>query len=495
MAARLTAKGSSMAEAYQNYIGGEWVDAQSGAVFENINPADISETVGTHPESGREDALAAIRAAEEALPAWRAMSAPARGKILFKAAQILEARAEEVGRDLTREEGKTLPEGKGETLRAVELLEWYAGEARRLTGETYPSGQPNTFLYTVKEPLGVVGLITPWNFPIAIPAWKALPALVAGNTVVLKPASLAPISSVHLARVLEEAGLPPGTLNLVAGPGGAVGDELAVNPAVKAVSFTGSNAVGTRLYEAVTARGAKCQCEMGGKNPVIVLEDADIEKAVDTVVAGAMWSTGQKCTATSRVFIHRSIEQAFTDLLIEKVKALKVGDGSKEGTQIGPAVDERQLKSVLGYIEIGKNEGAEIAAGGRRLTGGDYDKGYYVEPTVFTGVRSGMRIAQEEIFGPVVAVMPFETFDEAMDAANDVEYGLSASIVTGDLQRTFEYIDRIEAGIVHVNAQTAGAEVQVPFGGYKGSSTGTREQGNAAVEFYTQIKTVYLHFD
>ena len=234
---------------------------------------------------------------------------------------------------------------------------------------------------------------------------------------------------------------------------------------------------------------------MGGKNPVIVLEDADIEKAVDTVAAGAMWSTGQKCTATSRVFVHRSIEQAFTDLLIEKVKTLKVGDGSKEGTQIGPAVDERQLKSILGYIEIGKNEGAEIAAGGRRLTGGDYDKGYYVEPTVFTDVRSGMRIAQEEIFGPVVAVMPFETFDEAMDAANDVEYGLSASIVTGDLQRTFEYIDRIEAGIVHVNAQTAGAEVQVPFGGYKGSSTGTREQGNAAVEFYTQIKTVYLHFD
>ena len=485
-----------MAAKYQNYIGGEWVDAQSGAAFENINPADASEVVGVHPSSSREDVLSAIAAAEEAYPAWRAMSGPARGKILFKAAQILEARAEQVGRDLTREEGKTLAEGKGETLRAVELLEWYAGEARRLTGATYPSGQPNTFLYTVKEPLGVVGLITPWNFPIAIPAWKALPALVAGNTVVLKPASLAPISSVHLAKVLEEAGLPAGTLNLVTGPGSAVGDELAVNPAVKAVSFTGSNAVGTRLYGVVTGRGAKCQCEMGGKNPVIVLEDADVEKAVDTVVAGAMWSTGQKCTATSRVFVHRSIAQPFTDLLVEKVKALKVGDGSKEGVQIGPAVDERQLKSILNYIEIGKNEGAEIAAGGNRLTGGDYDKGYYVEPTVFVGASPQMRIAQEEIFGPVVAVMPFDAFEEAIEAANDVEYGLSASVVTGNLQRTFEYIDQIQAGIVHVNAQTAGAEVQVPFGGYKGSSAGwTREQGNAAVEFYTQTKTVYLHFD
>ena len=478
---------------HQNFIAGEW--RASSETCRNINPSDTGEVVGEYALADASDTERAIGAAAEAFPGWSGSGIQQRFDILDTIGAEILARKVELGRLLAREEGKTLPEAIGEAGRAGQIFKFFAGEALRLTGELVPSVRPGINVEITREPVGVVGIVTPWNFPIAIPAWKALPALVAGNTVVLKPASLAPISSVHLARVLEEAGLPPGTLNLVAGPGGAVGDELAVNPAVKAVSFTGSNAVGTRLYGAVTARGAKCQCEMGGKNPVIVLEDADVEKAVDTVVAGAMWSTGQKCTATSRVFVHRSIEQAFTDLLIEKVKALKVGDGSKEGTQIGPAVDERQLKSILGYIEIGKNEGAEIAAGGRRLTGGDYDKGYYVEPTVFTDVRSGMRIAQEEIFGPVVAVMPFETFDEAMDAANDVEYGLSASIVTGDLQRTFEYIDRIEAGIVHVNAQTAGAEVQVPFGGYKGSSTGTREQGNAAVEFYTQIKTVYLHFD
>ena len=347
----------------------------------------------------------------------------------------------------------------------------------------------------MKEPLGVVGLITPWNFPIAIPAWKALPALVAGNTVVLKPATLSPISSYHLVKALEEAGLPKGVLNMVTGPGRSVGDELVTNPAVKAVSFTGSNTVGTRLYDQVTGRGAKCQCEMGGKNPTIVLEDADLNVAVQQTLLGAMWSTGQKCTATSRVLVHKDVIGAFTEKIVAAAKALKVGNGLTDGVQIGPAVDESQLKNILNYIEIGKNEGAKLLAGGERLTGGDYDKGWFVQPTVFGDVDPQMRIAQEEIFGPVLGIIPIDDFDQAMEIANDVAFGLSASLITTNLKRAFEYVSRIQAGIVHVNAQTAGAEVQVPFGGYKGSSTGTREQGNVAVDFYTQIKTVYLHYD
>lgn len=484
-----------MTPTYLNYIGGKWVPAQSGETFENRNPADFHEIVGLHPNSGREDVLAAIRAAEEAFPAWRDLEAPKRGKILFRAAHILESRADEVARDLTREEGKTLPEAKAEVIRAVELFEFFGGEARRLCGETFPSGQPNTFLFTLKEPLGVVGLITPWNFPIAVPTWKLLPALISGNTVVLKPASLAPITAWHLVRVLEEAGLPPGVLNMVTGPGGVVGDEIATNPAIKAVSFTGSNAVGMRLYDTVTRRTAKCQCEMGGKNPLIVLEDADIEKAVDFAVAGAMWSAGEKCTATSRVLVHVSIAEPFTKRLVEKVRALRVGNGLVEGVQVCPVVDQNQLENILRYIEIGRSEGAELLTGGYRLTGDEYNKGYYVAPTVFGNVRPSMRIAQEEIFGPVVGIIPFRTFEEAIAIANDVTYGLSASLVTRDLRRTFEYIKQIQAGLVHVNAQTAGAEVQVPFGGYKGSSTGIREQGKVAVDFFTQMKTVYLHYD
>jgi len=289
--------------------------------------------------------------------------------------------------------------------------------------------------------------------------------------------------------------LPAGVLNMVTGPGGAVGAEIATNPRIKAVSFTGSNATGTGLYDTVTGRNAKCQCEMGGKNPVIVLADADLDKAVAQVIAGAILSTGQKCTATSRVLVEQAVADEFTDLLVEKVNAMEVGNGQREGVQVGPAVDQQQLDNILSYIEVGKSEGAEVLAGGTRLTGGEYDKGFYVEPTVFGGMTRSMRIAQEEIFGPVVGVIPVASFEEAMDIANDVEFGLSASIITRDLNRTFEYINGIQAGLVHVNAQTAGAEVQVPFGGYKGSSTGTREQGNVAVDFFTQIKTVYLHFD
>jgi aldehyde dehydrogenase (NAD+) len=484
-----------MAETYGNFIGGKWVRARSGRTFENVNPADTSEVVGLHADSGREDVQDAIRSAQEAFLSWRSLEPPKRGKVLFRAAQILESQADEVARDLTREEGKTLPEAKGEVLRAVELLEFFGGEARRICGETYPSGQPDTFLYTLREPLGVVGLITPWNFPIAIPCWKALPALVTGNTVVLKPASLAPLTAWHVVRVLEDAGLPPGVLNMVTGPGTTVGDEIATNPAIRAVSFTGSNAVGTRLHGAVTRRAAKCQCEMGGKNPLIVLKDADLDKAVGLTVAGAMWSTGQKCTATSRAIVEEPLVEKFTRRLVDSVQALRVGNGLHEGVQLGPVVDEHQMKSVLNFIEIGKNEGAALLAGGHRLTGGDYDRGYYVAPTVFGGMTPAMRIAQEEIFGPVVGVMGVSSFDEAVRIANDVSYGLSASLCTRDLQRTFDYIRRIEAGIVHVNAQTAGAEVQVPFGGYKASSTGIREQGHYALDFFTQVKTVYLHYD
>ena len=479
---------------YRNLIAGKWVAADSGERFDDVNPANTNDVVGSFPLAGRNEAQQAVAAAAAAFPDWRATPAPKRGKILLKAAQILENRAEQVAQDLTREEGKTLKEARGETLRAVEILEYFGGEARRLFGDTVPSAMPNTLLFTQREPLGVVALITPWNFPIAIPAWKMAPALVCGNTVVIKPASLTPLTTLNLVQCLEEAGLPPGVLNLVTGPGSTVGDEMVNHPSVRAVSFTGSDEVGTKLYSQVSRRAVKCQCEMGGKNPIIVLEDADLEKATDFSIDGAFWSAGQKCTAASRAIVMEPILDDYTKLLVGKTERLLVGDGMEDATQVGPLVDQSQLDRVLGYIQVGIDEGARLLTGGKRLSGPKYDRGFFVSPTIFGGVTPEMRIAQEEIFGPVLSVIAVKSFDEAIEVANGIKFGLSASIVTQNLARVFQYVNRIEAGQVHVNSTTAGAECHVPFGGVKGSSTGIREQGRVAIDFYTQLKTVYLHY-
>lgn len=483
-----------MSDAYRNLINGEWKASKSGEIFHTINPANNEEIVGSFQKSTVDDVREAIDAAHAAFPAWRAMHAGTRGDLLLKAAAILRTKVDDITAIMTKEMGKIVAETRGETLRAALVLEWAAGEGRRINGETFPSDQPNTFLYTVKEPLGVVGLITPWNFPIAIPAWKMAPALVTGNTVVIKPASNTPLTCIRLIEALVEAGLPPGVVNIVTGSGSVVGNEIVDNQKVKAISFTGSNAVGQDLYSRGSRRLAKVQCEMGGKNPIIVCEDADIDVAVACTVASAMLTTGQKCTACSRVIVMKSIMDIFLEKVLEEVKKYKVGDGFDESVKVGPQVDENQLNTVLEYIAIGKQEGATLAYGGQHLTTGAYAKGYFVEPTVFTNVTPDMRIAKEEIFGPVLAVMAANDLDDALSIANSVEYGLAASLHSKDIEKIHRFTQNIQAGLVHVNSGTIGAEVHVPFGGYKGSSTGSREQGTAAIDFYTQTKTVYLHY-
>lgn len=479
-------------QSYLNYIAGQWVPASDGATTKNINPANTDEVVGEFALGGRADAARAVEAAAKAFPGWANMPMPKRGDILNNAANLFEARANDIAEALTREEGKTLAESKGEVARGASLLRYYAGETMQPTGEVYPSVSPTTFLYAERVPLGVVALITPWNFPVAIPTWKVAPALAYGNTVVLKPAELTPLTAWHLVDVLEKAGLPPGVLNLLVGRGSQAGQELVENPLVKAISFTGSNEVGARIAAQATVRGAKVQLEMGGKNPVVVLADADLGKAVEITIAGAMLSTGQKCTATSRVVVQREVINEFRDRLTERAKSLKIGDGMKPDTYMGPLVSAEAEKTVLSYIELGKKEGARLLTGGEKLRGGEYDRGYFVAPTVFDQLTPEMRIAQEEIFGPVVGMIEAKDFDEAVRLANHTKFGLSASIVTRDLGLAMRFIREIEAGIVHINSQTAGAEPQVPFGGFKGSSSGSREQGKVAREFFTQIKTVYL---
>jgi len=447
--------------------------------------------VGKFAASGPEEVDAAVTAADEAYLSWRLSSPIARANILHKAANILESRIPDVGRELTREEGKTLKEGIGETTRAVQILRYYAGEAQQPSGEHYPSANPQTLLYTTREPLGVVAIITPWNFPIAIPAWKIAPALAFGNTVVFKPASLTPLTAVRLVEALAEAGLPPGVLNLVTGSADQVGDPLVRDPRVVAISFTGSNATGAELRKAAAERGAKLQLELGGKNPAIVLADADLEHALGQVVNGAMMSTGQKCTATSRAIVDRRVADQFTQMLTERIAGLKVGNPLAAETRIGPLIDERAADRVAGEVDAARTSGAELLVGGSRL-GGDLARGAFVAPALFAGVDANSRLGQEELFGPVLGVITVDDLDEAMAVANQVKFGLSASLFTRDLGRALDFARRIEAGIVHVNSETAGAEPQVPFGGMKGSSSYSREQGKSAREFFTQVKTVYL---
>ncbi len=483
-----------MPEIFLNYIAGKWVESKSGKTFANVNPADSTEIVGHFQASVPDDVVAACDAAAQAQSAWRAKPAPQRGEYLFKAAELLESRLAKLGEEMTREEGKTLPEAKGEVKRAINILRYFGGEGARQFSYQIPSERDNVFCYTLRKPLGTAALITPWNFPIAIPVWKLAPALVAGNTVVIKPASLAPLSSYRVIEALHEAGIPAGVINYVTGAGSAVGNALVEHPAIRAVSFTGSCGVGNSLYEKVTRRKLRVQLEMGGKNPTIVLKDADLDYAADVLINGAFFSTGQKCTACSRAIIEKSIYEPLLEKLLAKTRKLKVGNGLEAGIDIGPAVDAAQLETDLKYIDVARNEGALLLCGGNRLTSEKYEKGFFIEPTIFTGVTPEMRIAQEEVFGPVLGIMVANDFDDAMRLANGVKFGLSASIISRDLTRVHQFINGIEACLITVNLPTAGVEYQLPFGGTKESSFGMREQGPAALDFYTETSTVYMKY-
>ncbi len=476
-----------------NYIDGKWVDSRSGKTVERRNPARHDDLIGHTPLSSREELRAAVAAAKRAFPAWRETPAPARGKIIFRAAQIMTERKDELARLLTREEGKALSESQGELLRSINIMEYMAGEGRRLRGESLPSELARNFAYTLREPLGVVGLITPWNFPVAVPVWKIAPALVCGNTVVWKPSELTPFTSRLVVELFERAGLPAGVLNLVNGAGEEVGDELVEHLEVRGISFTGSCEVGSLVYSKGARRMKKIQCEMGGKNPVVVLDDADLELAAASTVMGAFGSTGQRCTATSRVVVTEPVADPFVALLVERTKRLKVGDGADPDVQVGPSVDEAQFNKVQEYLAIGKKEG-KLVCGGDRLRGAGYDAGYFTAPTIFDHVPPDARIAQEEIFGPVLSVIRVKNFDDAVAAANSIRYGLAASIFASDANSIFQFTERIECGILHINSPTVGGEAHVPFGGVKDTGVGGRETGSTAIDFYTDIKTVYVDY-
>jgi aldehyde dehydrogenase (NAD+) len=480
---------------YQNFIGGEWVPANSGRTFKNHNPADQREFVAEYPLSDAGETRAAVEAAAKAFAGWASQTPVARGRVLSKASQLLEARKPELAELLTREEGKTRAESTGEVQRTADIFRFFGGLSYTLGGQTFPHDLPHNLLYTVRQPLGVVALITPWNFPIAIPGWKLAPALVAGNAVVIKPASQAPALTLELAKILAEAGLPNGALNVVIGDGKTVGASLAGHADVAALSFTGSYGVGHVIYQQLAPRMARAQMEMGGKNPTLVLADADLDLAAKLVAIAGFGLTGQACTATSRVIVERSVAEAFTAKLVEKARAIKVGNGLTDGVTMGPAVNRQEFEGNLEYLEIAQSEGARLVWGGSRLTSGDLQHGYFMEPAVLSHVTPTMRIAREEVFGPVVGVIAVEDFDEAIRVANGVDVGLSASLVTRDVKKAMLYAERIQAGVVKINQISTGLALQAPFGGVKKSSTDSfKEQGAQAVDFYSRVKTVYLDY-
>ena len=484
---------ASQSTTHRIYIGGQWVDSVSGRTYQITNPAHMDSVVGTVQAAVVEDAEKAVEAAHDALASWSATPAPQRGSVLYRAFELMRDRQEEFARLITLEEGKPLPDARGEVKRSLNITEYAAGEGRRMFGYTTPSELSDTVAYTVRRPLGVVAIITPWNFPLAIPAWKIAPALVCGNTIVLKPASSTPLSAVKLVKLFEEAGLPPGVLNLVTGPGASVGDCLVAHPKVKGISFTGSTEIGSKLYGQAARTLKKVQCEMGGKNAVIVLADADMYHTLGGVVQAAFGSTGQRCTATSRVIVEESAYETFVEELIERTSKLTVGDGM-ESTDVGPAASEAQFQKIMEYIGIGTEEGAKLAYGGKALSGPEYEGGYYIQPTIFIDVDPRMRIAQEEIFGPVLTVFKAKDLDEAMEITNNVQFGLSSSIYTRDLPKAFRYVEEVEAGMVHINSPTLGGEVHLPFGGTKASGVGAREQGTEAVNFFSEVVTVYVDY-
>jgi len=471
----------------RNLVGGDWHEASGGATYEKRDPWRPDVTTGTFQASDARDADAAVDAAAGAARAWAALPAPARGAFLAKAADVLESRVERVAQDMTAEMGKPLREARLEAARAATILRYAAGEAWRPIGEVYAASVPLQRLYTLRRPLGVVALITPWNFPIAIPVWKLAPALVHGNTVVLKLAYDAPRTGLHVAEAFAEAGLPPGVLNVLTGPGSKVGAALVESPRVRALSFTGSVAVGHGVREKATARGCRVQLELGGQNPLVVAADAELDRAVEASYAGAFWSAGQKCTATRRILVHEDVYDDFREGLLARVAAGKVGDPSDPETEVGPLADERAMHEVLAAIERSRDEGGTVLAGGERAD----EAGYLVAPTVFEDVGDDALLSCEEVFGPVTALYRFSTLDEALERANAVPFGLSAALFTRDLNAVQRFSEELQAGILHVNSQTAGADVHVPFGGLKGSGFGPHEQGRAALEFFTETVTVY----
>jgi aldehyde dehydrogenase (NAD+) len=477
-------------ETFRNWIGGEWVAGSSGEWLDDINPADTRDIVARFPASTSADAEAALRAAVAAFPAWRKTSISARARILNKAADYLEANVDRFAVELTREQGKALNLARDEILRSAQTLRFYAVEGQSFAGEVFPQDDAGMIVYTEREPLGVVSAITPWNFPISIPARKIAPALITGNTVVFKPSSDAPLSGYRLTEALVEAGLPKGVLNFINGRSGDIGPVVTTPAVVRAISFTGSTAAGEQIHRSVGIT-TRTQMELGGKNPLIVMADADLDKAVDLAVKGGLSLSGQACTGTSRVLIMREVKAAFTEKLLAKIKTLRIGDGMSAGIDVGPLATAKQLETVLRYVEIGKRE-ASWLYGGERLTGPTYDRGYYVSPAVFTDVTQQMRIAREEIFGPVLALIEVEDYEDAIAKANDSEYGLSAAIATRNPALMHAFARDIEAGTVKINRTTTGNLINAPFGGVKRSSTSTfRESGRTGLEFYTQIKTIY----
>jgi aldehyde dehydrogenase (NAD+) len=478
---------------YDNYVGGRWAPATSGHTFENRNPANADDLIGVFPESTADDALRAIEAAREAFKTWRLVPAPKRAEMLFKTAQLIVERKEAFARDMTREMGKVLDETRGDVQEAIDMTFFLAGEGRRLYGQTVPSELPDKWAMSLRQPMGVCSIITPWNFPMAIPSWKIIPALVCGNTVVFKPSELTPLSAMNFVRVLEEAGVPPGVVNMVTG-GPIIGELLTTHQDVAVVSFTGSTAVGRSVNQNAAPYFKKVHLEMGGKNCIMVMEDANLELALEGCLWGGFGTTGQRCTAASRVIVHEQVHDAFVEQFVARAKALRVGDGLDPATQMGPSISEKQLHKVMSYVDIGAKEGARIACGGKRLDAGPYAKGYFHEPTVFVDVKPGMRIAREEIFGPVVSVLKCRSLDEAIAIGNDVEYGLSASLYTQDVNRAFRAMREMYTGIFYVNAPTIGAEVHLPFGGTKATGNGHREAGTAALDVFSEWKSIYVDF-
>ena len=483
-----------MADTFHNFIDGKWVSARSGKTFEDRNPANRNEVVGVFADSDESDVNTSVAAARRAFDSWRLVPAPRRAEIVRKAAGILETRKEDLARLMTREMGKVLAETRGDVQEAIDCGFYAAGEGRRLYGDTTPTEMPSKMAMSLRMPVGVCAMITPWNFPMAIPSWKIFPALVCGNTVILKPATDTPASAARFVEALAEAGIPDGVVNFLTGSGRLVGMPLVNHPDVRVVSFTGSSEVGRVLARECGQKLKRLSLELGGKNAQIVMDDANLDLALEGVLWGAFGTTGQRCTATSRLILHRPIAGAFLERLVEAVRALRVGDGLDPSSQVGPLVNQGQVDTTSSYVEIGTQEGAEMLCGGERMTGSPHDKGYFYRPTIFSKVRPSMRIAQEEIFGPVLSVLTVDSFEEAIQVLNDTPYGLSSSIYTQDVNRAMKAIRDIEAGITYINGPTIGAEVHLPFGGVKDTGNGHREASHTVLDIFTEWKTVYIDY-
>jgi aldehyde dehydrogenase (NAD+) len=476
---------------YFNLIGGQWLPSQSGKTFLNLNPADQSDVIGEFPASDSSDVDLAVAAAKKAFKTWRLVPAPKRAEILFRAGQLLAERKEQFARDMTREMGKVLAETRGDVQEAIDEAYYVAGEGRRLFGVTTPSELTNKFAMSVRMPVGVVGMIAPWNFPMAIPSWKLFPALVCGNACVIKPAEDTPLSTYNLVRTLIDAGLPPGVVNIVNGFGPEAGAPLVEHRDVRAISFTGSSAVGSIVGQRAAANFKPVSLEMGGKNAMIVMDDANLELALEGALWGAFGTTGQRCTATSRILLHKSVAREFTQKLVARAAALKVGNGLEDGVEVGPQVNAQQIETSASYVAIALAEGAELLTGGKALTEGAYARGHFFAPTVLGSVTPDMRIAREEVFGPVVSLIEFSSFEEAIEIANSIDYGLSTALYSRDVNRAFTAIRDLEAGITYINAPTIGAEVHLPFGGIKQTGNEHRE-GLGAIDFFSTWKAVYV---